>query len=104
MANINAYIDQAIRNIEAERDQQIAAKKAEIMQEKVVPKNAEIDQKRDNALNELQEKYAIDRQAIIGASEKQKTENANAIINAETASISYEYDIKIAELKKIIGA
>ena len=73
------------------------------MQEKVIPKNAEIDQKRDLALQELQEEYATKRQEIIEASEKQKTENANAIINAETASIVYEYNAKIAELRKIIG-
>ena len=111
---INAYIEEAIHNIEIERDQQIASVKAAIMQEKVAPKNAELDNARDKALQELQvklnvetsalqEKYATERQAIIDAAEKQKTDNTNTLISAETASIAYEYNIKISELKKIIG-
>lgn len=111
---INAYIEQAIHGIEAEREQKIAEIKAIIMREKVAPKNAEIDSLRDRALQEkqeqlnadiaaLQEKFAAERQLIIEASEKQKTENANALIVAETASVAYEYDTKIAELKKLIG-
>lgn len=103
MINVNSHIEQAIRGIETERDQQISIMRETIMREKVVPQNAEIDQKRDLALSELQEKYAAERQAIIDASEKQKTDNANALINAETASIAYEYDAKIAELKKLKG-
>lgn len=100
---VNTYIEQAIRGIEAEKEQKTAEIKAAIMRDKVAPKNAEIDSIRDRALQELQEKYTADRQEIIDASEKQKTDNANALIVAETASIAYEYDTKIAELKKLIG-
>lgn len=114
MVNVNAYIQQAISAITAEKEQQVATVKATVMQEKVMPKNAEIDTARDKAVQELQtklnaditalqEKFATERQAIIDASEKQKTENANTLINAETATIAYQYDTKIAELKKIIG-
>lgn len=99
---VNAYIEQAIHGIEAEREQKIAEIKATIVRDKVAPKNAEIDQKRDRALQELQEKYTTDRQAIIEASENQKIDNENALIVAETASIAYEYDTKIAELRKLI--
>lgn len=113
--NINAHIEQAIRGIETEREQQIASRTAVVMQEKVAPENAEIDNKRDLALqalqtklNEdistLQEKFATERQSIIDASEQQKTNNANALITAETASIAYEYNTKISELKKLIEA
>ena len=117
MANtsINAHIEQAIHSIETEREQQVATRKAIVMQEKVAPKNAEIDTARDKALQELQtklniditalqEKFATERQAIIDASEQQKADNANALITAETASISYEYNAKIVELKKLIEA
>lgn len=111
---VNTYIEQAIHGIEAEREQKIAEIKTVIMREKVAPKNAEIDALRDKALQEKQEKlnadiatlqeaFATERQAIIDASEKQKTENANALIVTETASVAYEYDTKIAELKKLIG-
>lgn len=112
---VNVYIEQAIHGIETEKEQAISAIKDTIIRDKVAPKNAEIDILRDRALQEKQEKlnadiaalqeaFASERQAIIDASEKQKTENANALIVAETASIAYEYDTKIAELKKIIGA
>lgn len=111
---VNTYIEQAILGIETEREQEIAKIKAVIMQEKVAPKNIEIDNLRDRALQEkqeklnadisaLQEKFASERQAIIDASEKQKTDNANSLINAATASVAYEYNTKIAELKKLIG-
>lgn len=114
-ASINAHIEQAIHSIETEREQKIAEIKAVIMQEKVAPKNIEIDNLRDRALQEkqdklnadiaaLQEKYAVERQAIIDASERQKTDNANALINAETASITYEYNNKLTELRKLIEA
>lgn len=112
---VNTYIEQAIHGIEAEREQKIAEIKATIMRDKIAPKNAEIDNARDLALQELQtklnsdiaalqEKFATERQTIIDASEKQKTDNANALINAEMASITVEHDEKIAALKKIIGA
>lgn len=115
MTNINVYIEQAIRGIEAERDQKIEAVKAEIIRDKVAPQNAEIDIKRDNAVQELQtklnadisalqEKFNTERQAIIDASEKQKADNANMLISVETASINAKYSTKLAELRKLIEA
>lgn len=114
-ASINAHIEQAIHSIETEREQQIASRTAIVMQEKVAPKNTEIDTARDRALqalqtklnddiSTLQEKFATERQSIIDASEQQKADNAHALITAETASIAYEYNTKISELKKLIEA
>lgn len=113
MANINAYIEQAIRGIENEREHAIAGIKATIMRDKVVPQNAEIDTARDMALQELQvklnadisalqEKFAKDRQEIIEAGEKQKKDNENMLIGVETASITKEYDEGIAALRKLL--
>lgn len=115
MTNANAHIEEAIRKIEADRDQQIAAVKASILRDKVAPQNAEIDALRDRALQEkqdklnaditaLQEAFAKERQEIIEASEKQKEDNANALINVETASIYAECSNKLAGLKKLIEA
>lgn len=115
MTNVNVYIEQAIRGIEAERDQKIETVKAEIIRDKVAPQNAEIDTKRDNAIQELLTKrdneiakinatYEQDRQAIIDASEKQKADNANMLISVETTSINAEYNPKLAELRKLIEA
>lgn len=113
MDEIKIFIEDAIRKIEAAREQAIAGIKATIMRDKVAPKNAEIDTARDKALQELQvklnadisalqEKFSKDRQEIIEAGEKQKNDNAEALISVETASITVEYDKKLAELKKII--
>ncbi len=115
MTNINAYIEQAIHGIETERDQKIETVKAEIIRDKVAPQNAEIDTKRDNAVQELQtklnadisalqERFNIERQAIIDASEKQKADNANMLITIETTSINTKYNTKLAELRKLIEA
>ena len=115
MTNVNVYIEQAIRGIEDERDQKIETVKAEIIRDKVAPQNSEIDTKRDNAVQELQNKLSADisalqerfnaeRQAIIDASEKQKADNANMLINIETTSINAEYNTKLAELRKLIEA
>lgn len=115
MTNANVYIEQAIRGIEAERDQKIETIKADIMRDKIAPQNVEIDTKRDNAIQELQtklnadisalqEKFNAERQAIIDASEKQKADNANMLINIETTSINSEYNTKLAELRKLIEA
>lgn len=112
---INTYIEQAIHGIEAERDQKIESVKADIIRDKVAPQNAEIDLLRDRALQEkqeklnadisaLQEKFSDERQAIIDASERQKADNANMLINIETTSINAEYNTKLAELRKLIEA
>lgn len=112
---IRDFIEQAIRNIEAEREQKVAAAKATIMQEKVLSHNIEVDMSRDNALqalaakrekdiSEINARYEAERQAIIDASEKSKTDNANEVIARETVGIAAEYDTKLAELRKLIEA
>lgn len=113
MTNADMYIKQAISGIETERDQKIETVKAEIIRDKVAPQNAEIDLKRDAAVQELQtklnadisalqEKFTAERQSIIDAAEKQKADNTNMLIGVETASINAEYNTKLAELRKLI--
>lgn len=110
---IKEIIAQAIRQIEAEREQNISEVKSTIMQDKIVPHNIEIDTKRDAALQSLAEKrekdvsdlnakYEQERQAIIDASEKDKNENANAVVARETYGITVEYDKVLSELRKQI--
>ncbi len=110
---IKEILQQAILQIEIERDQKIETVKNTIMQDKIAPHNMEIDMSRDNALNELSEKrekefaeintkYEAERQAIIDASEKNKTDNANSIIARETYGISVEYEKVLSELRKQI--
>lgn len=114
MANIKAYIEQAIRSIEAEKEQEIRKVKERVMAEKIVPFNREKDELRDNAvqqkaneLNEaikvLQEQFAKDKADIYAKTEQRKKENAESVISAETAIIVSEYNATIVELKKTLG-
>lgn len=106
---IRGHIEQAIRSIEAEKEQKLREVEQRVMQEKVLPFNREIDESRDKAIqqlsteynvavNALQEKFAKDKNDIILASEQHKKVNADAIISAESKSVEEEYGIIIAEL------
>lgn len=110
---IREHIEQAIRSLEAEKEQKIANVRASIVQEKIAPRNMEIDTKRDNALQELSAKLTNDiaelqaqyeraRQGIIDTSEESKTANMNAILATETNGLVAEYDRVIAEQRKLL--
>lgn len=111
---VNDYIQQAIQGIEAEQEKKIEEAKSKAMLD-VAAQNAEIDVSRDKAIEELkaklnqdvaalQDKFTQERQDIIDASEKQKAENINARISIETASVTAQYTVKLAELRKLIEA
>lgn len=110
---IKDIIEQAIRAVEAEREQKIAPAKAELMRTKIFPHNTEIDKKRDAALQEMAEKLNVDiaalratfereKQEIVQACEQEKKENAETVLKEELGGLTAEYDKAIAELKKQI--
>lgn len=107
---IKQYLEQAIRGIESEKERAINVAKEKVTREKVIPYNNEINISRDNAIKELtetlnkniadlQQKYAIDKQALIDIGEKKKTEFANSVIEAEISVVSLTCDQAISELK-----
>lgn len=108
---IKDYIEYAIAQIKAEREQKIENVKSSIMQDKIVPYNISMEEKRDLALQELLDKhnseieelnakYEAERQTYIDACEKDKADNEKTVLARETYGITAEYDKVIAELNK----
>jgi hypothetical protein len=111
---IKQYFETALRGIEQERERAISVAREKAMREKIVPNNATIDASRTEAINALtanlnkeisalQEKFNIEKQAIIEASEKKKSEFATATMETEASIVSVQYDAAINALKKQIS-
>lgn len=111
---IKQHIEQAIRSIETEKEQAIRLAEQKVMQEKVVPYNASIDEKKDAAVQQLtakfntdvqalQEQFAKDKAEVISACENDKAKNQRTVIATESALVSMEYDKAIASLKSSLG-
>lgn len=110
---VKQHIENAIKQIQAEKERAIVQAKERVTREKVVPHNAEVNQSRDNAisaltqkLNEdiakLQEAFANERQSLIDIGEKNKAEFANSVIEAEVALVTVNCDQAIADLQKLV--
>ena len=106
---VKAYLEQAIKSIEAEKEQQIAVIKDRIMREKIMPFNAEIDTFRakalteiDNELNQkiavLKQEYEVKKQELVKLGEEKKKANADSVLASELAVVSVKYDNHIAKL------
>lgn len=106
---IKTYLEQAIRGIEAEREQKIAVLKDRITREKIAPFNAEVDTFRaralaeiDNELNAkmvaLRKEYDAKKQEIVALGEEKKKSNAENVYSAELAVITVDYDSALSKL------
>lgn len=112
--SIKALIENNIRTLENERNQAVAAVKDRVYREQIIPFNRDVDAARDKAISELntqcaseiadvQAKYAVLKQEIVEASEKRKSENADAVIASETYAVSVKYDAVIDSQNKILS-
>ena len=112
--SIKVNFESLIKNLERERDNEVALIKDRATKEIIVPFNQEIDVARDKAIAEkqqelsanimvLQEKFAKERQQIIEAAEKKKTDNANSVLATETYTVTGKYDKEITYLKERIA-
>jgi hypothetical protein len=110
---IKVYLEETVEKIKAERERQVAIVKEKVTREKIVPFNQEIDRAREKAIAELQsklnsaivahqEQFAKEKQALIDAGEKKKTENANTVITTEIGVVTIEYDRAISKLNEQI--
>lgn len=110
---IKVYLEETVEKIKAERERQVAIVKEKVTREKIVPFNQEIDRAREKAIAELQsklnsaivahqEQFAKEKQALIEAGEKKKTENANTVITTEIGVVTIEYDRAISKLNEQI--
>ena len=104
----------ALKSAEAEKDRAVATAKEKATREKVIPFNAEVDEKLKGAINalttelnakikEMQETFSKEKDELAAQGEKKKSENASAIIATEIAIVSAQYDEAINDLKKQIA-
>lgn len=111
---IKTYIEQAIRNLEAEKAQKISEAESKVLQGKVAQYYAEADKARDaevsdltvdfnKAVQELQSKFASEKQVIIDRYAADKSAYKEQAVLAETSSLAYEYDKNIAKLQEMIA-
>jgi hypothetical protein len=112
--SIKAHFEQLIKNLEAEREREVAVIKEKVTREKIVPFNQEMDIARDKAIAEKQQelnkdivarqdKFAKEKQEIIEAAEKKKADNEASVLATETYVVTGKYDKEIAYLKERIA-
>lgn len=106
---IRTYIEQTIKNIEADREKKVADVKNSIIREKIAPYNAEIDNSRAKALTELdtelntkivelRQAYEAKKQELVRLGEEKKKANADSVLMSELAVVTVKYDNIIAKL------
>lgn len=112
---IKTHLEQTIKNLESEREREVAVIKERVTREKILPYNQEADKGRDLAIAELQQnmneditarqaKFAREKQAIVEENEKRKENNANAVLATETYEVTGKYDKAIARLNEQIAS
>lgn len=110
---IEAHLKEAKNKIEAEKIGKVATVREQVMREKVLPYNAEIDKARESAVAELlaehnkkvvslTSSFEEEKRKLVEAGEKKKTEYAERVISTETAVVSLAYDNAIAKLQQQI--
>ena len=112
--SIQAHLEQTIKNLEIEKEREVAIIKERVTREKIVPYNQEADKGRDLAIAELQQnmneditarqaQFAKEKQEIFEENEKRKENNSNAVLATETYAITGKYDKEIAYLKERVA-
>ena len=102
-----------VKQLDNERQTQINLARDKATREIIAPHNAEKDNKRNLAIQELtadrdsrikaiQEQYERDKQTLFSIGEQEKAKFAEVTIESETALVSIAYDSAIAELNKQI--
>lgn len=110
---IKQVYESAISKLEQQKNVELQSLRQKVLQEKILPFNAEIDkayqtavQKLSDEMNkkivELQNQFARDKEALMQAGNKKKADNQESILASETSALAYLYDSSISELKKQI--
>ena len=120
---LNRYIQSAIQQINAEQEREISTIRDKVTREKIVPFNQEVDHKKavavqklnewfeeqksietgafNDRLAKLQAKYNEDKKFIEEKAEKEKQDNANAVIEMAIYEIRSKCEKTIAKLNAI---
>lgn len=111
---IKEYLEQTIKSIETEKEKKVAEIKARLMQEKIAPFNAEVDEYRAKALTELdaqlnqkiavlKQEYEAKKQELVKLGEEKKKANADTVLASDLAVVTVEFDKHINKLKAQIA-
>lgn len=111
---VRQHFENTIQQLKNDKERQIAVVRERVTREIVIPHHNEINASRDKAIQELtaqlqadiqklQEKFAIEKQALIDVGEKNKKDFAEATIATETAVISGKYDKAISDVEALIS-
>ena len=112
--SIKQHLQNALSGIVSEKERAVGVAKEKVMRETIIPEHTDINKKRDEAIAkitanhnakiaELQEHFNDEKQEIVQAAEKKKTEVANSMIECAVASVNAEYAKAIATLEKQIA-
>ena len=111
---MKSILEQAIKSIEAKRDNEVTVIKDRIVREKIAPYNAEVDAYRAKALQEidaelttkiadLKAEYEGKKQELVQLGEEKKKANADSVLATELAVVTIKYDSEIAKLQAQIA-
>lgn len=107
------YLENAIAQIEQERQRQLQVVREKVMREQVVPHNQEIDKARqdaeikltdkyNDAVGDLQAQFQLDKKALYEAGEKKKSDFMEATLASASYQINAECDKVVEKLRKQI--
>ena len=111
--SIKQHAENALKNMQAERDRELAIARERVTREKIVPNNQEVDsamakameeitKQRDEAISQVQAQFSDNRTALIEEAARQKNTFAERVMAEETAVINAKYDSAEADLAAII--
>lgn len=112
---IKQYLEQTIKNLEAEREREIQEIRERVTKEEILPYNKEMDAARDKAIAELQANLNKDiqqkqatfeqqKKEIIDANERKKMTNAQSVISERTYAVTVKYNKAISKLNDQISS
>lgn len=107
--DIKSILQSTIAQIKASEEREVQTVKDRVMREKIIPYNQELDQARQKAEQELlqqhnarvqasQEQFAKEKELLLQAGEKKKTNFANATLATETYEITSKAEKAISKL------
>lgn len=112
--SIKQHLASALSSIKVDKERAISVTKEKTMREEIVPRHAEINKARDEAISkitenyngkvaELQKAFNEEKNEILQAAEKKKDEVTNATIECAIAASNLQYDKAIQMLEEQIA-
>lgn len=111
---VKSILENCIAQVENYRQQQIAATRQRVMQEKIIPYNKEIDQscreavaelakKHDEKIAQLHQLFEQEKRTLFQAAEEQKSKFSEQTIAEAVAFVEYNANETIKKVNQIIS-